>query len=347
LKTKQIPLLAVVFVCAIGIVNAAEPTSPEIATKALEKCLSSGWLKGAQVAAKQLGRSLTTDELNRIVDINVEPNRRSWKAAVEAVKLGASRDRVDSIFEACKWSGYFNDCTKKLIDLGMSRDRIDAYLFERIHEGDIITARQVTKLLGRTLAVDELDTIVDVRVHRQDLRSVDSFYFTIETAKLGVARDRLDAIVSACLDRYELLGFAVEAAQLGASPEVITKLLDACVREGYFDGAVQAARVIGRSLTPDELEAIIPVCARRGDMAHARTAAKLIGRPLTTDELNNIVDARLYYYSAYNTSPGDEDLRWAIEAAKLGASRDRVERLLGVCLRLQSDRFYDVQKLTR
>jgi hypothetical protein len=112
----------------------------------------------------------------------------------------------------------------------------------------------------------------------------------------------------------------VGAAERGPSPDRISEAIDVCVRQGWLEGAVRAAKLANIPLTAGELNAIVDVRVHQGDLDGAVAAAKLIKRSLTVDELDTIVRVRIQ-----RILPGDP-----IEAVRLGASSEQIEVLVGV-----------------
>jgi hypothetical protein len=302
-------LLAVVLVCVAGIAGAADRgPSLDRVNEAIEDCVYQGWLEGATKAAKLAGRSLTVDELNEIVD-------------------------------------------------------------HRVYKGDITGAKEAAKLAGRSLTVDELNEIVDTRTTARGW----GYGVAFEALKLGASPDRAEALRDACI-RSGLLECAVEVGKLVDHPltaDEIDSLVDRAARQGDLEGARKAAKIARCSLTVDEInalvdsrirrsssyyggwdvlevaklgasidrvDAVVSFCIKHGWSESAKEAAKLAGRSLTVDELNEIADRDLKggQYSG------------ALEAVKLGASPDRVERILQGCLTGEYlDCFIEALKLSR
>ncbi|MHA2621630.1 MAG: hypothetical protein V2G42_05030 [bacterium JZ-2024 1] len=153
------------------------------------------------------------------------------------------------------------------------------------------------------------------------------FKEAIEAVALGATQPVIDRLVSRLIDRADFRD-AVEVARHGASKGVLDLLVMMCARRALWTEMMEAARIRsgGEPVVSDgEVTTLVQSAVRASDISLAIRAAALrkgSGGKLLTGEVDTLVR---------HLADGMK-FREAIEAARLGCSRETVDWLVSRCV---------------
>ena len=199
--------------------------------------------------ARILGRELTTEELEKILEKYIE-------------KIGM----LDKALKIVKLLG--RELTTEELARILETNIENAYLDQSI---------KIAKILGRKLTTKELTKILEKYIERYVVRSYmsnDRFEDVFKVAKL-LKRELTTEELTKMLERHiknGLLGGALEIAKLlgrELTTEELTKMLERVTKNVWrFDEALEIAKLLGRELTTKELTKFIKRCVRPTSIPH-------------------------------------------------------------------------------
>jgi hypothetical protein len=217
------------------------------------------------------------------------------------------------------------DAACRVVDLAGDPALIDWLVSVAVQGGRLEDAKRAAALraekgTGR-LYQAEVDALV-THFQREGM-----FREAVEAVSLGASQPVVDRLVSRLIDRADF-SLAVEVARNGAGMEILNLLVRMCARRGLWTEMMEAARIRGKgepNLSDEEVTFLIQAAVKAGDITLAVRAAGLRkgtnGR-LLPEEVDVLVKQLAESLK----------LREAIEAARLGASRETVEMLVARCV---------------
>lgn len=282
----------------------------------IEACVKRGRIDDAQKAAKLAGRELTRKEIDSLVMACI---KMRWGYGIEkAIKLagrGFTKEEIDSFVEVLitkeKKQEKYRGEALKAARLGASKEVLNSLVKFYIERGEEGEAREAAKLAGREFTKEENEAMLRFDIKYGYLSSAQR-----NAQQIGrkLTRKEIDSLIAVCFkkafspyqtapsDFNEISKIIVE---LGASKETINSLAKALAEDCIKD------------------------CIKIGLICHSLKLAELRGRPLSTEEIDSLVrgcisPAQIYEYSLREK---------AFEAAKLGASKEAIESLVGACIK--------------
>lgn len=296
----------------------------------LKACIKKGNIFKVQEVVRLRGREPSKEEIDSLVSTCLK--QRRLYSAREAAKLAGrelTAKEIGFLIEACIKEGRIDD--------------------------DVL---EVAELTGRELATEEIDALVNNCIINEEKRGD-----ALRTAtKLGASRETIDSLVGPYIE----MGFFTEAKKAAElvgraiSTKEAEAMLKVCFKYGWADSISGVVKLLGRELTTEEIDTLIEACAKRGpdyqlslclEMAKARglkkaiesitriyikagkiddvaKAAKPVERELTIEEIDLLLKACVKRGSIYESCLKKD----AFRVAKLGASKEAIESLVGACI---------------
>lgn len=280
-------------------------------------------VKAARLRSPRGVARVEPHEVERIAQRAIRDQREGvWR--IEEIREIVPRQVWERIARKELYGGDF-DAACRVVDLARDPALVDWLVSVAVQGGRLEDARRAASLrnedgTGR-LYKEEVDALV-THFQREG-----QFREAIQAVALGATQPVVDHLVSRLIDRADFRG-AVEVARNGASKGTVDLLVAMCARRGLWAEMVEAARIRSGGepeISGEEATALIRAAIKNGDISLAARAASLrkgTGGRLLPQEVDALVKQLVEGMK----------FREAIEAARLGATREAVDYLVARCV---------------
>lgn len=265
-------------------------TDIQAINRLVKECLNQGKLNNALFLIGCQGVSPENNEA--IMEALVKSEEMYSCAACAAEEIGRTlrQDEIDSIVIMLA-QRYLKDAVKAAEELGASNRAYDKLVGCYINIGKLDGAVEMAKRAGRTLTREETAEIIKFCVTHETRGYPWYSNRAIDAAKIGTTQEAVDLAVRHTIKVGDLHQSKL-ARELHASREVVLELLEHAITGGYLDEAMGALKILGRDMTSSESDRFI----------------------------DNILRGK--------NGMGSYTLGKALEAARFGAGRDRIEKIV-------------------